>query len=94
MHDLRLYFVQNLGKRRIIVEVKLTVEPHRLDAQCIAAGVRAFQWNDAALVAPEGWDDDGQSHVGLTRQCCQFDLVLPDDTRLADHEDAHKPIIN
>ncbi len=93
MDDLRTHFVDDSGKCGIIVKMELTVEPHRLNAECIAVGVRAFEWDDAALVAPERRDDDGELYIGLARQFFQFDLILPDDARFADHEDAHGAII-
>ena len=94
VNDVRLYAVDDRWERGVIVEMELSNETHRLNAQRIAVRVRAFEWDRAALVAPKGWNDDGQFNAGLLGEFFQFDLILSDDASLADHENAHIAIIN
>ena len=85
--------MDNFRKRRVIVQMELPIEPHRLNAQRIPIRVSAFEKDYAALVAPERRDHDGQFHIGLPRKFLQFRLILPDDACLAHHENAHNRII-
>jgi hypothetical protein len=75
------------------MQVELPVEPDWLDEQGVAVCVRAFERNNAALIAPERGNDDGEFEVGLLGEFFQFRLVLPDDACFADHYDAHGTII-
>ena len=89
MDDVGLKLGDELADERIEVQVKTAIEPQRFDDEPIVVRMRAFQFEDAALVAPFGRHGDGQLNIRVGGDLFKFALVRADDAGFGDEEDAH-----
>ena len=59
-----LYSPELFGQARVEVQVEVAVESHPLHNQLVPLSVLPLQAYHPSLVAPVGWYDDGEFHVG------------------------------